>query len=150
LIQIKKFGVGGRYIVMIAGRPARRNAVFAARDAIVMKAIATDTGNAAASAAIERVLQAERNASEAVASCEREARAIVDEARQRAARIAERTTARISTARGRVAARVANAVKHYETEAAALQTTDQIDQEAHKKLEQAVAAVAAELTGEAP
>ena len=45
-----------------------------------MKAIATDTGNAAASAAIERVLEAERHASEAVASCEREASAIVDEA----------------------------------------------------------------------
>ena len=150
MIQIKKFEVGGRYIVMIAGTPARRNAVFAGRDAIAMKALSTDTGNAAASAAIERVLEAEREAREAVASCEREARAIVDDARQRASRIAERTAARISTARGRVAARVADAVNRYETEAAALQTTAQIDQEAHKKLGRAVAAVAAELTGEAP
>ena len=115
-----------------------------------MKTSATDTGNAAASAAIKRVLEAERDAGEAVASCEREARAIVDEARQRASRIAGRTTERIAAARGRVAARVADAVKHYETEAAALQTSAQIDQEARKKLEQAVAAVAAELTGEAP
>ncbi|HLE67624.1 MAG TPA: hypothetical protein VI730_10785 [Burkholderiales bacterium] len=115
-----------------------------------MKAIATDTGNAAASAAIERVLEAERHASEAVASCEREASAIVDEARRRASRISERTSARIAAARGRVAMRVADAVKQSEVAAAALQTTDQIDQEAHKKLGQAVAAVAAELTGEAP
>ena len=115
-----------------------------------MNAIATDTGNAAASAAIERVLEAERDASEAVASCEREARAIVDDARRRASRIAERTGARIAAARGRVALRVAEAVKQSEVAAAALQTTAQIDQEAHRKLGQAVAAVAAELTGEAP
>ncbi len=150
MIQIKKFEVGGRYIVMIAGTPPRRNAVFAGRDAIAMKALSTDTGNAAASAAIERVLEAERHASEAAASCEREARAIVDEARQHASRITERTSARIAAARGRVAARVADAVKHYETEAAALQTSAQIDEEARRKLEHAVAAVAAELTGEAP
>lgn len=115
-----------------------------------MKAITTDTGNVAASAAIERILAAEREAREAVASCERTASAIVDEARQRASRIAERTTARIAAARGRVAVRVADAVKHYETEAAALRTTAEIDQEADKILGQAVAAVAAELTGEAP
>jgi len=115
-----------------------------------MKALSTDTGNAAASAAIERVLEAEREGRGAVASCEREARVIVDEARQRASRIAELTAARIAAARGRVAARVVDAVKQSEVAAAALQTTDQIDQEAHRKLGQAVAAVAAELTGEAP
>lgn len=115
-----------------------------------MKAIATDTVNAAASAAIERVLEAERDARDAVASCEREARAIVDEAHRRASRVAERTTARIAAARGRVAMRVAHAVKHHETEAAALHSTTQIDPVNDRRIGQAVAAVAAELTGDAP
>ena len=115
-----------------------------------MKALATDSGNAAASAAIERVLEAEREAREAVAGCEREARVIVDEARRRALRIAERTTARIARARGRVARRVADAVTQSEAEAAALHATAQIDPANDRRIRQAVAAVAGELTGETP
>jgi hypothetical protein len=115
-----------------------------------MKAHAIDTGNAAANAAIERVLDAERGAREAVAGCEREARAIVDEAHRSASRIAERTTARIAAARGRVATRVADAVKRYEAESAAPHAATLSDPASDRRLAQAVDAVAAELTGEAP
>jgi len=115
-----------------------------------MKSVEIDTGNVAASAAIERVLEAERAAREAVASCEREARALVEDAHRGASRIAERATARIAAARGRVAARVTNAVSQREAEAAVLRATAQIEPEHDRRIRQAVAAVAAELTGEAP
>jgi hypothetical protein len=115
-----------------------------------MKAVAIDTGNTAASAAMERVLEAERAARDAVAGCEREARAIVEEAHRSASRIAERTTARIAATRGRVAVRVTNAVSQCEAEAAALQATAQIEPGQERHIGRAVAAVAAELTGEAP
>ncbi len=115
-----------------------------------MKALATDTGNASASAAVERVLEAEREASEAIANCERDASAIVEDAHRRAARIDERTTARIAAVRRRVAMRVAEAVRQFETEGAALHVTARIAPEHDRRIGQAVAAVAAELTGEAP
>jgi hypothetical protein len=117
---------------------------------IAMKAVITDSANAAASAAIERVLEAERVATEAVASCEREARAIVDEARRSASRIAGRATARIALARNRAARRVADAARQCEAEAAALHETAQLDPANERRIGKAVAAVAAELTGEAP
>lgn len=115
-----------------------------------MNNLAGATGNAAASAAVERVLEAEREASEAVASCEREARAIVDEARQGALRIAERATERIAAARKGVARRVADAVGRCEAEAAALPEITQVAPANERCVAQAVAAIAAELTGAAP
>jgi hypothetical protein len=115
-----------------------------------MKGSAIDTGNAGASAAIERVLQAEREARDAVASCEREARALVEEAHRHALRVAERTTARIAAARARVTMRVADAARQCEAQAAALPVKTRMDPADDQRIAPAVAAVAAELTGEAP
>ena len=114
-----------------------------------MKTLAPDIGNAPASAAIERVLEAERVVREAVAGCERDARGIVEDAHRGAARIAERTTARSAAVRRRVAARIADVVRQCETEGDALHATAQIDPEHDQRIGRAVAALAAELTGEA-
>jgi vacuolar-type H+-ATPase subunit H len=61
-----------------------------------MKPVGSDLAGPAAGEAINRVLDAERQAREAIHRCEQEAAGLLNAARARARRIAERTDARIS------------------------------------------------------
>ena len=67
-----------------------------------------------AETAMNRVLQAERDAEQAIAGCEREAREIVQEAQQRANRIASRTDRRISLMQMRSTQRIAGNIRALE------------------------------------
>ncbi|HTC53914.1 MAG TPA: hypothetical protein VK700_18420 [Steroidobacteraceae bacterium] len=67
---------------------------------------ADDTGDPAAGQAIERVLEAERDAQAAVAQCERAGTLLLDAARQRARGIIERAQARTVALHGRAGQKV--------------------------------------------
>ena len=73
-----------------------------------------DTANRQAEQAMNRVLQAERDAERAVAECEAEAGNILQAAQLQASRIASRTDARISRMQTRCLQRVAEEIKQQE------------------------------------
>ena len=64
--------------------------------------------------AMNRVLQAERDAEQAVADCEQQAREVLHDAQQRARRIAERTNTRITLVQMRCAQAVRAQIKALE------------------------------------
>lgn len=96
--------------------------------------------------AINRVLQAEREAGEAVAACEQEARAILQAAQRHAGRIARRTDERISRMQMRTSQRVAQRIGELEHEArrARRETAIELDETG---LRECIEAIAVCLTG---
>ena len=102
---------------------------------------------AVADAAIARVLAAEAAARDDVATAEREAEALRDDARRRARRIAERGERRTRDARRRHEAAVAREVARLEAESDAQGHAQPLTDADRARIERAVAAVAAMLTG---
>ncbi|MEO6319669.1 MAG: hypothetical protein ABIR56_03330 [Polaromonas sp.] len=95
--------------------------------------------------AIERVLEAERDALATVSLCQEQAARIVAEARLRARRIAERADARIDAMRAASQASVAAEVARLDAEAQALAARS-VPAERQRRLEAAVDSLAARLT----
>ncbi len=102
---------------------------------------------AAAEAAITRVLTAERDALETIAQALRDAEAMNENARAAARALGERTERRIRAVRGAFAARVAAEVAAIDAQAAAQDAGQPLSADELDRLERAVAALAAELTG---
>jgi cell division septum initiation protein DivIVA len=96
--------------------------------------------------AINRVLQAEREAAEAVAACEREARDILQAAQQLAGHIAGRTDERISRLQLRSAQRVTARIGELEREADRARREMEVELD-ESGLRECIEAVAACLTG---
>ena len=99
-------------------------------------------------AAIARVLAAEASAREDVAAAAREAEDLLENARARARGIGVRAERRVRTARSRYDATMMKQVACIEAEAAALQTEHALTASDRERIARAVAAVAADLTGE--
>ena len=101
-----------------------------------------------AEAAMNRVLQAEREAEQAVAECEKQAKIILSDARQRANRIANRTDERITLISMRCSQRVAGEISKQERaeKAARKQPASELDATG---LSECIEAVSAALTGRA-
>ena len=99
-------------------------------------------------AAIARVLAAEASAREDVEAAGREAEGLLDNARARAREIGDRAERRARTARSRYEAAVMWQVACIEAEAAELQTEHALTASDRERIARAVAAVAADLTGE--
>lgn len=106
------------------------------------------TADSRAQDAIERVLEAERDARAAVSVCQEQAARIVAEARLHARRIAERADARIDALRAASRARLAGELARLDAEAQALAARP-IAPETQRRMEAAVDGLAARLTGEA-
>lgn len=102
-----------------------------------------------AEAAMNRVLQAEREAELAVSECERQAREILSEARRRANRIANRTDERITMMKMRCSQQVAGEISRQERiEKTARGKPDaELDETG---LSECIEAVSAMLTGKEP
>lgn len=106
-----------------------------------------DEQSAAASAAMNRVLEAERAAEQAVADCDRQAQGLLQAAYARAQRIGARTDERISQLRMRCTERVIRQIEIRERFELAAQ---QGESPAHPQAERLAAVVedlAAELSG---
>ena len=103
----------------------------------------------AAQEAIERVLEAERDARAAVSVCEEQAARTVAEARLHARRVAERADARIDAMRAAARSRLAADLARLDAEARAL-TARPIPPETQARMEAAVQGLAARLSGEVP
>ncbi len=99
--------------------------------------------------AINQVLRAERQAQQAVAQCEQQAAQLVADARLRAKRAQEGAEQRLHILRERMRANTAQQIAALDSAAKALPQRAQPDATAHAKLEQAVVALAAILSGEA-
>jgi len=102
---------------------------------------------ATAEAAITRVLNAERDAREAIAQATREAVTMQENARAAARALSERTERRIREVRAALAARLAAEVEAIDAQAAAQDAGQALGAAELARLERAVAALAAELTG---
>jgi vacuolar-type H+-ATPase subunit H len=103
---------------------------------------------AAVDAAIARVLAAEASAREDVEAAAREAEALLEDARGRAREICASAERRVRAARSRYDAAVGSEVGRIEAEAAAQETGHALNAEDREHVARAVAAVAADLTGE--
>jgi vacuolar-type H+-ATPase subunit H len=101
---------------------------------------------ALAEAAIARALQAEQDARAAIEQCERDAANLVADARRRGREVAERTEASIARLQARMSAATARRLEAIEREAAALATDRSSDAALRGRIEDAVAALAAELS----
>jgi CRISPR/Cas system CSM-associated protein Csm2 small subunit len=101
-----------------------------------------------AEAAMNRVLEAEREAELAVAECEKQAREILSEARNRANRIANRTNERITLLTMRCSQQVAGEISRQERaeKAARKKPGSELDETG---LSECIEAVSAALTGRA-
>jgi len=101
-----------------------------------------------AEAAMNRVLQAEREAEQAVADCEKQATIILSDARQRANRIANRADERITLMNMRCSQRVTGKISKQERaeKAARKQPASELDATG---LSECIEAVSAALTGRA-
>ena len=103
--------------------------------------------NALVEQAIARVLESERAAATAISEAKREAAAIEERARIAARTIADRTERRIACIRARFEARIAAEVAAFDDAAAALPTHYELTDADSTRLNEAVAALAGELTG---
>jgi vacuolar-type H+-ATPase subunit H len=101
-------------------------------------------------AALGEVLAAEGEAREAIAECRRRAEALTDAGRARARHIRARTEERIATLRGQADRSVKHRVAALGEETRALTTALVIDDAQRARLDRAIAALAAELTGGPP
>jgi hypothetical protein len=103
--------------------------------------------SAAASAAMNRVLEAEQAAEQAVADCERQAQALLQAGYARAQRIGARTDARISLLRMRSSERVTRQIEFTERVELAAQQGESPGHPQAERLAAVVEALAAELSG---
>ena len=106
-----------------------------------------DEQTAAASAAMNRVLEAEREAEEAVAECERQAQALLQAGYARAQRIVARADERISLLRMRSSDRVTRQIEVRERAERAAQQDSSPEHPQAARLDAIVEALAAELSG---
>ncbi len=109
-----------------------------------------DEQSAAATAAMNRVLAAEREAEQAVADCERQAQALLQAAYARAQRIAGRADQRISLLRMRCGDRVSRQIEAMERDERAAPQASSPDYPDAARLAAIVEQLAAELSGDAP
>lgn len=100
--------------------------------------------------AINRVLEAEREAAEAVRRCEQQAVALREETHAKARRLAERTDARIRRLRALIEEQTARQVAALRVSAEELRSRPVLEDARRARLPQVVARLAAWLTGEAP
>jgi hypothetical protein len=107
----------------------------------------TDEQTAAASAAMDRVLEAEHAAEEAVAECERQAQALLQAGYTRAQRIAACTDERISLLRMRSIDRVTRQIEVMERAERAAQQDASPEHPQAARLESIVEELVAELSG---
>jgi len=106
------------------------------------------SAEAAAETAIAHVLSAERGAGDAIAQAAHEAAVVNELARARARALVERTERRIRAVRAAFAARVAGEVAAIDAQAAAQDAEQPLAAGDLERLDRAVVALAAELTGE--
>ncbi|MBM3359696.1 MAG: hypothetical protein FJY54_18535 [Betaproteobacteria bacterium] len=106
--------------------------------------------SAAADLAIDRVLKAEQEAREAVGGCEQAARELAARVRARVQEIGARAEARCARLKSGLAARAAETVARLDAGAPLHEPPSAPDAKERERLEAAVAALAAELTGESP
>ena len=106
-----------------------------------------DEQTAAASAAMNRVLEAEQEAEQAVAECERQAQALLQAGYARAQRIAGRTDERISLLRMRSSDRVTRQIELMQRAERAEQQSASPEHPQATRLTAVVEALAAELSG---
>ena len=100
-----------------------------------------------AAAALNEVLSAERQAQQAVAACRRQGEEVVSQGRGRGRRILERAEQRITALRAQSDLTLSRTVAALAAEGAALPDPAAVDPEQLARLDQAVAALATELTG---
>ena len=98
-------------------------------------------------AAIARVLAAERDAREAVARATRDADALNEKARADARALADRTERRIRSVRAAYERKVAAEIAAIDAQAASQDERQALSAEDLQRLERALGALAAELTG---
>ena len=113
-----------------------------------MAAAAPADDNALVEQAIARVLDAERSARDSIAEAETEAAAIAERARASARAVGERALRRIVTIRARFEQRIGAEVAALDAAAAGLASPHFVNEADGATVERAVAALAAELTGE--
>jgi hypothetical protein len=106
-----------------------------------------DEQSAAASAAMNRVLEAEQAAEDAVAECERQAQALLQGGYARAQRIGSRTDERVSLLRMRCNERVTRQIELRERVELAAQRGESPGSPQTERLGTVVEALAAELSG---
>ena len=106
--------------------------------------------DAAVETAITRVLQAEAAARDAVASARSAAGVIAEDARERVRRIAVATDRRIAAARAAFAARTGAEVAALDAQASALDAATISTADDVAKVEKAILALAASMTGGRP
>jgi hypothetical protein len=106
-----------------------------------------DEQSAAASAAMNRVLEAEQAAEDAVAECERQAQALLQGGYARAQRIGSRTDERVSLLRMRCNERVTRQIELRERVELAAQRGESPGSRQTERLGTVVEALAAELSG---
>lgn len=109
-----------------------------------------DEQSAAASAAMNRVLEAEQAAEQAVAECERQAQALLQAGYARAQRIAGRADERISLLRMRCTERVTRQIEVRERAELAAQQSASPGHPQAGSMAAVVADLAAELSGGGP
>ncbi len=109
----------------------------------------TDEQTAAASVAMNRVLEAENEAEQAVAECEREAQALLQAGYARAQRITARADERISLLRMRSIDRVTRQIEVMERAERAAQQGSSPEHPQAARLASVVEELVAELSGDA-
>ena len=108
----------------------------------------TDEQSAAASAAMNRVLEAEREAEQAVAECERQAQMLLQAGYARAQRISARVDERISMLRMRNIDRVSRQIEVMERAERTAQQESSPEYPQAARLDSIVAELVAELSGD--
>ena len=96
---------------------------------------------------IARVLDAERRAGEAITRCERQAASLIDAARDRARGIQTRTDARMSRLRTQIERQTSEHTAQWQERARALQARENDPDPRARHLPDAIARIAAALTG---
>jgi hypothetical protein len=112
-----------------------------------MKDSQDDEQSAAASAAMNRVLEAEQAAEQAIAECERQAQALLQAGYARAQRIVSRTDERISLLRMRSSEHVSRQIELRERAELAAEENESAGHPQSQRLNAVVEEVAAELSG---
>jgi hypothetical protein len=112
-----------------------------------MNASSTRLADVSVESALARVLEAEALARDAVAAAQAEAARIAEQSRADARALAERSRLRIERGRGRIARQVQRTLAETRAQSRDLAGPAQPDATAQQRLQRAVTALAAELTG---
>ena len=103
-----------------------------------------------ANSAVNRVLEAERLAKQAIEGCRRDAAEVVETARRQARRINERTDARVSAVHIRCDLDIAQRKAEIDAAGRNIPTDVDLNEQDLAKLDEAVEALAARLSGATP